>query len=122
MFSSIIPSQCILGFCFFLLFFDAGFFFADNEHFQEKVEFLCKDVVSACLQLVRRSRSVVTGLSELLAVFANDPLARSWVDGELIGRLISGIEWHLDRVNEYDEREVFCFVKFVENHGFFLQI
>lgn len=40
----------------------------------------------------------MVGLSDLLAVFANDPLARSWVDGHFIGRLIDLLNEHLDQL------------------------
>lgn len=60
------------------------------------MELICREVVGVCLRLVRRNRSVALGLSSLLSIFANDALARSWVDGEFVERLIADLNRHLD--------------------------
>jgi len=42
------------------------------------VEFICKDIVTHCLRLLNKNRSVVLGLAELITIFAEDHLARSY--------------------------------------------
>lgn len=42
--------------------------------------------------------AVIFGLADLLAVFADDPLARSWIDGEFIGRLINELNPYMSKL------------------------
>jgi len=63
------------------------------------VEFICKDIVTHCLRLLNKNRSVVLGLAELITIFAEDHLARSWVDDEFIGLLINELSIELDKLS-----------------------
>lgn len=67
-----------------------------RNELQQNVEFLCEEIVSPCLRLINRSSSVILGLSELIAVFADDPLTRSWVKNEFITRLITELNTELN--------------------------
>uniref|UniRef100_A0A183BP47 UBA domain-containing protein n=1 Tax=Globodera pallida TaxID=36090 RepID=A0A183BP47_GLOPA len=76
-----------------------------REEFQEMVDLLCREVVGTCLRLVRCSRLVVIGLSELVSVFARDALASSWVDVQFIGSIITELNRHLDELTTTNSDE-----------------
>nr|CAD2160959.1 unnamed protein product [Meloidogyne enterolobii] len=71
----------------------------NRDDLQERVEFICKDIVTHCLRLLNKNRSVVLGLAELITIFAEDHLARSWVDDEFIGLLINELSIELDKLS-----------------------
>jgi hypothetical protein len=67
------------------------------------VELVCNEIVGSCLRLISQDRCVIVGLSELVAVFVDDPLARSWVDDEFIGRLTDEVNRQLDSLTGQEE-------------------
>ncbi|KAL7072127.1 hypothetical protein ACQ4LE_008758 [Meloidogyne hapla] len=71
----------------------------NSDDLQERVEFICKDIITHCLRLLNKNRSVVLGLAELVTIFAEDHLARSWVDDEFIGLLIKELGNELDKLS-----------------------
>uniref|UniRef100_A0A914KUE9 UBA domain-containing protein n=1 Tax=Meloidogyne incognita TaxID=6306 RepID=A0A914KUE9_MELIC len=82
----------------------------NRDDLQERVEFICKDIVTHCLRLLNKNRSVVLGLAELITIFAEDHLARSYdfvgtVDknathAELVEnvRQVCGLGWNHDAI------------------------
>uniref|UniRef100_A0A914LPH2 UBA domain-containing protein n=1 Tax=Meloidogyne incognita TaxID=6306 RepID=A0A914LPH2_MELIC len=77
----------------------------NRDDLQERVEFICKDIVTHCLRLLNKNRSVVLGLAELITIFAEDHLARSWVDDEFIGLLINELSIELDKLSSGEQQK-----------------
>lgn len=82
------------------------FFNTINFKFKERVQYVRDNIINNCLGLISNNRTVVNGLADLIAVFADDPAARTWVTLDFIERLKKQLCAQMDNMqNEMENPE-----------------